>query len=70
MTVVYHCPDVVARYQTIEQLMEFSDKTVTHLSISRTRDGFDILTDEVSNAVHAQIQSRVRNISWEVIEGA
>jgi hypothetical protein len=68
MSFVYHCPDVVARYQVIEQLMDFSDKQIEHLRVTRTRDGFDVTCDELTDPLHAQIIERVGGISWEQIQ--
>jgi hypothetical protein len=67
MNVIYHCPNTVARYQIIEQLMEFSDKQIRKLTVTRTRDGFDVQCDEVTDDVHSRITTGVANISWEVI---
>lgn len=68
MSIIYHCPNVVARFQVIQQLMEFSDKQITKLMVTRTRDGFDVRCDEVTDAVHSQIINGVPNVSSEVLE--
>lgn len=65
MSFVYHCPDVVGRYQVIEQLMEFSN--AKQLTVTRTRDGFDVMCDEVTDALHSQIIANVRSVTWEQI---